>query len=183
MRVTLALDLGTNAGFALLRADGRIESGIERFESKGNEGPGTRWLRFKRWLVDTKAANEQLSHVAYELVVGGVPGQVYAAQIYGGFVATLQAFCEHHQLTYEGVHVGTIKKRWTGNGAAKKHEMMARCVELGFKPANDNEADAIALLHIACDRVPALPLERQVKKRPLKKNPDTASGAIQFDPF
>jgi Holliday junction resolvasome RuvABC endonuclease subunit len=182
-RVTLALDLGTNMGFAIARADGRIESGCERFAPKGTEGDGMRFVRFRRWLLELKQANEQLRHVAFERVVGGVPGQVYAAQVYGGFVAVLMVFCEHHQITYEGVHVGTIKKRWTGNGAAKKHDMIARCVEQGFKPANDNEADAIALLHIACDQVPELPIERQVKKRPLKKNPDTASAAIQFDPF
>jgi hypothetical protein len=58
VKVTLALDLGTNLGFALLRADGRIESGIERFEAKSKEGPGMRWVHFKRWLVDMKACNE-----------------------------------------------------------------------------------------------------------------------------
>lgn len=183
MKVTLALDLGTNLGFALLRADGRIESGYEKFAPRAKEGEGMRFVRFKRWLLDTKQANGQLAHVAFERVVGGVPGQVFAAQVYGGFLAVMMMFCEHHQLTYEGFHVGTIKKRWTGNGAAKKPEMMARCQALGFAPANDNEADAIALLHLACDRVPELPLEKQFKKRPLKKNADTATGAIPFDPF
>jgi hypothetical protein len=174
MKVTLALDLGTNMGFAMLRSrTGASSPACERFAPKGTEGDGMRFVRFRRWLLEMKQANEQLQHVAYELVVGGVPGQVYAAQIYGGFVAILMVFCEHHQLTYEGVHVGTIKKRWTGNGAAKKHDMIARCVELGFKPENDNEADAIALLHIACDKVPALPIERQVKKRPLKPRTPT----------
>lgn len=181
--IALALDLGTNTGYAILRADGRIESGTERFIAGTKEGDGMRWVHFRRWLIETKAANEGLSRIAYELVVGGVPGQVYAAQIYGGFVAIMQAFCEHHAIEYTGVHVGTIKKRWTGNGAAKKHEMVARCKDLGFDPGTDNEADAIALLHVALDRVPALPLEKQFKKRPLKANPDKASGEIAFDPF
>lgn len=180
---TLALDLATELGFALLRADGRIESGSVRFQPKAKEGEGARWVHFRRWLVDVKAANGDLSRITYELVVGGVPGQVYAAQIYGGFVAILQAFCEHYQIAYDGVHVGTIKKRWTGNGAAKKPEMIARCKELGFNVENHNEADAIALLHVALDRVPALPLERQVKKRALRKDPDTTSKSIPFDPF
>lgn len=181
--VTLALDLGTNTGFALLRADGRIESGWMRFAPKGTEGEGMRFVRFRHWLLEMKQSNENLAHVAFERVVGGMPNQVYAAQVYGGFLALLMVFCEHHQLTYEGHHVGTIKKAWTGNGAAKKHDMMARCKELGFKPENDNEADAIAILHVACDRVPKLPIERQVKPRPLRKNPDKSSGAIPFDPF
>lgn len=179
----LALDLATEMGFALLRADGRIESGSIKFQPRAKEGEGARWMNFKRWLVETKAANEGLDRIAYELVVGGVPGQVYAAQIYGGFVAILQAFCEHHQIAYSGYHVGTIKKRWTGNGAAKKPEMVARCKALGFNVDNHNEADAIALLHVALDRVPALPLEAQFKKRPLRANPDTASKSLALDPF
>lgn len=180
---TLALDLATEMGYALLRANGRIESGSVKFQPKAKEGEGMRWVHFKRWLVDTKASNPGLRRITYELVVGGVPGQVYAAQIYGGFVAILQVFCEHHQIEYGGVHVGTIKKRWTGNGAAKKPAMVARCKELGFNVENHNEADAIALLHVALDRVPALPLEAQVKKRPLRKDSDTTSKSLQFDPF
>ena len=179
----LALDLATEMGYALLRADGRIESGSVKFNPKAKEGDGVRWLLFKRWLLETKAANEGLSRVAYELVVGGVPGQVYAAQIYGGFVAVLQSFCEHHQIVYTGHHVGTIKKKWTGNGAAKKHHMVARCNALGFGTRNHNEADAIALLHVALDRCPPLPLEAHVKKRPLRKDPDTSSKSLAFDPF
>lgn len=179
----LALDLATEMGFALLRADGRIESGSVKFQPRAKEGEGMRWVHFKRWLVEMKATNEGIDRIAYELVVGGVPGQVYAAQIYGGFVAILLAFCEHHQIAYTGYHVGTIKKLWTGNGAAKKPEMVARCKALGFNVENHNQADAIALLHVALDRVPALPLEAQVKKRPLRKDPDAKSKSLQFDPF
>lgn len=179
----LALDLATEMGYALNRADGRIESGSVKFNPKAKEGEGMRWVLFKRWLVEKKAENERLERITYELVVGGVPGQVYAAQIYGGFVAIVQSFCEHHQLAYNGIHVGTIKKRWTGNGAARKPDMVARCRALGFNITNHNEADAIALLHVQLDRVPALPLEAQVKKRPLRKDPDTTSKSLQFDPF
>jgi hypothetical protein len=182
---TLALDLGSHCGFALLRPDGRIESGTENFSPGAKDTEGARWVKFRRWLIDTKATNERIDRIAYELVVAGVPGQVYAAQIYGGFVAILQSFCEHHQIAYSGINVSVIKKRWTGNGNAKKPLMIARCRELGFQPGDDNEADAIALLHVALDRVPALPLERQFKPRRLRKNPDTASRslALDRDPF
>jgi Holliday junction resolvasome RuvABC endonuclease subunit len=181
--VVLALDLGSHTGHALLRADGRIESGTERFNAKAKDGEGMRFVYFKQWLREVKTCNPELSRIAFERVIGGVPGQVYAAQVYGGFLATLMVFCEHHGIPYEGLHVGTIKKAWTGNGAAKKQDMINRCRELSFDPKTDNEADAIAILHIACNRVPALPVERQVKKRPARANPDKASGVIAFDPF
>lgn len=165
MSVTLALDLATRTGYALLRADDRIESGEERFEVKKNEGPGARWIKFRRWLVEVKAKNENLSRIVYEQVVGHGPGQVYAAQCYGGFLATLQAFGEHHQIPYEGFAVGTIKKQFTGAGNAQKVDMIRQCEALGFKPGGHNEADAIALLHVATGRCPTLTMTGATPKK------------------
>jgi hypothetical protein len=55
---------------------------------------------------------------------------VDAAHAYGGFMAHLTAWCEHHQIPYQGVPVGTIKKHATGKGNANKDQMIGavRCV-------------------------------------------------------
>ena len=74
-----------------------------------------------------------------------------AAQAFGGFLATLTAWCEHHQIPYQGVPVGTIKKHATGKGNASKVEVMTAVRALGHTPTDDNEADALALLHWAID--------------------------------
>lgn len=71
---------------------------------------------------------------------------VDAAHAYGGFMAHLTAWCEHHQIPYQGVPVGTIKKHATGKGNASKAEMIAAAQARGFTPADDNHADALALL-------------------------------------
>jgi Holliday junction resolvasome RuvABC endonuclease subunit len=42
--------------------------------------------------------------------------------------------------------VGTIKRHATGNGNASKEAVIAAVRSLGFDPADDNEADALALL-------------------------------------
>jgi Holliday junction resolvasome RuvABC endonuclease subunit len=76
---------------------------------------------------------------------------VDAAHAYGGFLAHLTAWCEHHQIPYQGVPVGTIKKHATGKGNADKAAMMAAVRAKGFLPADDNEADALALLLWAID--------------------------------
>ncbi|SFM91671.1 hypothetical protein SAMN05421863_106912 [Nitrosomonas communis] len=65
--------------------------------------------------------------------------------------ATLTAWCEHHNIPYQGVPVGTIKKHATGKGNASKDEMIASVRELGHAPIDDNEADALALLHWALE--------------------------------
>ncbi len=45
--------------------------------------------------------------------------------------------------------VGTIKKHATGKGNAGKDLVIAAMTALGHVPADDNEADALALLHWA----------------------------------
>ena len=48
-----------------------------------------------------------------------------AAHAYGGFLATLTAWCEHQRIPYQGVPVGTIKKHATGKGNANKAAVIA----------------------------------------------------------
>ena len=69
-----------------------------------------------------------------------------AAHVHGGLLATLTAWCEQHSLPYQGVPVGTWKKHACGKGNASKGEIIAAMRERGFEPADDNEADAIAIL-------------------------------------
>ena len=54
-------------------------------------------------------------------------------------------------IPYEGVPVGTIKRHATGKGNANKAAMIAAAKARGFSPADDNEADAIAILHWAIE--------------------------------
>jgi Holliday junction resolvasome RuvABC endonuclease subunit len=70
-----------------------------------------------------------------------------SAHVYGGLLATLTAWCEHHKIPYQGVPVGTIKKHATGKGNAGKDEMVKAMQALGHPVTDDNEADALAILH------------------------------------
>jgi Holliday junction resolvasome RuvABC endonuclease subunit len=66
-------------------------------------------------------------------------------------MATLTSWAELRGIPYEGVPVGTIKRHATGKGNADKEAMIAAARERGFSPADDNEADAIAILHWAIE--------------------------------
>ena len=72
-----------------------------------------------------------------------------AAHVYGGFLAHLTAWCEHERVPYRGVPVGTIKLHATGKGNAGKEAVIAAMKAKGHQPADDNEADALAILHWA----------------------------------
>lgn len=146
----LALDLGTQTGWALTSRDGTITSGTEQFKPQRFEGGGMRYLRFKRWLTEVKQFSDGIDAVFMEEVRRHVG--VDAAHAYGGFLATLTAWCEHHQIPYQGVPVGTIKKHATGKGNASKDEMITVIQLRGHYPIDDNEADALALLYWALER-------------------------------
>ena len=49
-------------------------------------------------------------------------------------------------MPYAGAAVGTIKRHATGKGNAPKLAMTQAAQARGFSPADDNEADAIAIL-------------------------------------
>jgi Holliday junction resolvasome RuvABC endonuclease subunit len=148
MTITLlALDLGTTTGWALRDRTGHITSGSESFRPQRFEGGGMRFLRFKRWLSEIKAHADGLDALVFEEVRRHVSTD--AAHAYGGFLATLTAWCEHHGIPYRGVPVGTIKRNATGRGNANKLEVLAAMRSLGHWPADDNEADALALLRWA----------------------------------
>jgi len=140
----LALDLGTTTGWALRGHDGGITSGTISFKPSRFEGGGMRYLRFRGWLTEMASLASGLSRIAFEEVRRHVSTD--SSHAYGGFLAHLSAWCEGRGIAYEGVPVGTIKRFATGRGNADKAAMIAAIQARGFAPADDNEADAIAIL-------------------------------------
>ena len=106
-----------------------------------------RYLRFEQWLGEISTLAGKLDAVHFEEVRRHCG--VDAAHAYGGFLAHLTAFCERHKIPYQGVPVGTIKKFITGKGNASKSQVIAAVSALGHSPTDDNEADALALLHFS----------------------------------
>lgn len=140
----LALDLGNVTGWALRTADGQITSGSQNFRLTRYDGDGLRFLRFERWLTELKGAAGGIAEVHFEEVRRHLG--VDAAHVYGEFLATLTSWCEQHQMPYNGVPVGTIKKRATGKANADKAAIVAAMRARGFVPAGNKDAGALALL-------------------------------------
>lgn len=140
----LALDLGQHTGWALAYPRGAITSGTELFKAGRFEGGGMPLLRFAAWLGELHAKAGPLTAVVFEEV--RAHKGTAAAHTYGAFLGQLTAWCEIHHVPYQGVPVGTIKKHATGKGNAGKAEMITAMRAQGFNPADDNEADALAIL-------------------------------------
>jgi Holliday junction resolvasome RuvABC endonuclease subunit len=143
-RSILALDLGTTTGWAMRTAGGQILSGTNDFRPRRFEGGGMRYVRFTDHLVELAMSAHGIGRVVFEEVRRHAGTD--AAHVYGGFLATLTAWCEEYEVPYQGVPVGTIKRHVTGKGNADKAAMIAAVRARGYHPADDNEADAIALL-------------------------------------
>ena len=143
----LSLDLGTTTGWALLKANGTVVRGTVSFKNKRFEGGGMRYLRFGNWLDEVRVSVGEVNKLYFEEVRRHIGTD--AAHVYGGFMATLTAWCEANSIPYSGVPVGTIKKHATGKGNASKADVIKAMVALGYEPRDDNEADALALLHYA----------------------------------
>ena len=147
--VVLALDLGATTGWALRGRDGTITSGTMTFRPSRFEGGGMRYLRFRSWLHEVSKHARGIDRVVFEEVRAHAGTD--AAHLYGGFLAHLTAWCEERELPYQGVPVGTIKRFATGKGNAGKDAVIAAMRARGFRPSDDNEADALAILLWALD--------------------------------
>ena len=143
----LALDLGTKTGWAIHKRSGEINSGTYNFAPKRFDGGGVRYLNFKRWLTELKNTVGEIDFIQFEEVRSHAG--VDAAHAYGGFLATLTAWAEHHDIPYSGVGVGVWKKSIIGKGNAAKEEVIKWAEKNGHTPKDDNNADALAILHFA----------------------------------
>ncbi len=140
----LALDLGTTTGWALRTSDGLITSGTVSFRPSRYDGGGMRYVRFRAWLDQLGKDAGPLASIHFEEVRRHIGTD--AAHLYGGFLATLTAWCEQRDIAYQGAPVGTIKRFIAGKGNADKAAVIAAVRARGYAPADDNEADAIAIL-------------------------------------
>ena len=111
------------------------------FRPSRYDGGGVRYLRFRAWLESFAADVGAIYHEEIRRHLS-----TDSAHVHGGLLATLTSWCEQRSIAYQGVPVGTIKRFIAGKGNADKDAVIAAVQARGFNPADDNEADAIAIL-------------------------------------
>jgi len=139
----LALDLGTNMGWALSAPATSGTLCLQSASQRRFEGAGMKWLRLRQWLEalprpDLVVLEEVRRHAGTD-----------AAHAYGGALAVVTAWCEEHKVPHTAFAVGTVKKHATGKGNAGKPAMVQAAVDRGWQPVDDNEADALWILDLA----------------------------------
>lgn len=146
----LTLDLGTTTGWAFYSPSTKIISDIKLLKTNRFSNLGMKVLEFNKFLTDL-FTNQSIQEVYFEEVIGhrnSIDGQYY-----GAYLGCLTAFCEHNNIPYQGVAVGTIKKHITGKGNANKEAMLKAVITKGHKPQTHDEADALALMYYILESV------------------------------
>jgi crossover junction endodeoxyribonuclease RuvC len=143
--VVIGIDPGTMCGWAVVRGEQRLASGVWDLQPRRHEGGGMRYLRVRQYLgqllegMAVPVGGDVV--VAYEEVRRHMSTD--AAHVYGGIIATIASVCEEREVPYRAIPVGTIKRAATGKGNASKQEMIeAFFTATGWEPVGDDEADA-----------------------------------------
>lgn len=140
----LALDIATRTGWAS-RINGVVESGV--MDMKHLPSMAAKGWAFNKWVSDKIHGVNQ---IWIERPWMGGSGDV--TFLLGGLAFTALSIAHGYNVPSFEVPPSTLKKATTGSGKASKAEMMAIVEGWGFKPIDDNEADAIALMTYAIER-------------------------------
>lgn len=152
----LAFDLATATGMAFGRVDG---SPVAQTFILGGSG-SKHGARFTELRIVLRKLIRDLSpdHIAIEeAIAGGAPGDANRAKLAFGLRAIVltEAFIANIPVTE--IAVASIRKHFIGRGnlpaGTAKPATIARCEQLGWRPQNDNEADALAAWDAARNRL------------------------------
>lgn len=137
----LAIDQAGKCGWKSPNA-----SGVWNLKTKADESAGMKLLRFRSKLKEIHEL-EKIDIIVCERAAS----QYKAALISGAkFIAIIELFCLENNIEYKAYSAKEIKTFATGKGNAGKPEMIASCIEkYNINPADDNEADAVHLYHLA----------------------------------
>lgn len=126
----LALDPATKTGWAT-----KDDSGMEIFSKDACDRVG----EFYRWLINL-VLSDDIEMIVYEKPGGANYNGVRSHSQLEGVIMLVAGITG---CGFLGLSAGEIKKFATGNGRAKKDEMIQACKEkLGIDPIDDNHADA-----------------------------------------
>lgn len=140
----LALDMGDTTGWAVSLNGSLTLSGRVKLKPRSYESAGARYLKLQRWLNELRRNAGRIDVIVLERVQRHAGTR--AAHVYGGYLATVQQFAEENDINLESLAVQEIKQWAAGKGNASKEAVKAGIETLGYRPADDNEADALAAL-------------------------------------
>ena len=158
--IILALDLATITGWARGPAGGKPEYG-----SIGKRGRSHEAIlgEFQRWLIGETAGERKPDVIAYELPIMRPTDRANVITILWGLAGIVQATAYQrsiHKPNLVPVDLNDMRKFLLGRAKWKREEgkaaAMRKCRNMGFKPEDDNAAEAIGhWLYVSALLMPA----------------------------
>jgi hypothetical protein len=147
---TLALHLAEPVGWGLCESAGRLQCGTLRLT---RIGLGAALSEFRHWLR-ARLGEGSLSAVAFEAPWSGPSCGPELARLLIGLASVVELTARElgvrHLLPANNL---AVRRHFLGRGWGRQAELrrltQERCRGLGWAPANDSEAAALALLHWA----------------------------------
>jgi Holliday junction resolvasome RuvABC endonuclease subunit len=143
----LALDPATKCGWAYWTG-AQFYSGTWDLTPRRDESKGMRLYRFEAKLAELMRSGVDI--VVYE-AARAMHGHIGAIVVQSEIQGVLKLWCEKEQLEYRGYSSTEIKKHATGKGNANKDAVMLAVAQKYGVSGDSNEADAVALLHLALE--------------------------------
>lgn len=138
----LAIDQASRLGWAISAE----VYGTWDLTTRKDESIGMKLVRLRAKL-DEICRLEGITLIVYERVAGmHTSAVIHSAKL----VATIEMYCTDNNIDYASYSASEIKKFATGKGNAKKDAMIQAAKEkYGYTGNDDNEADALHILHLA----------------------------------
>lgn len=152
----LALDLAARSGWACGNcSDAMPRSGSVRFARDG-ASPAAVFSATRAWLVDFLAVNTAIQLVVFEApmnpaMMGGKTNFLMIRSLVGQCAVVEEALYTLTGYDVREAKVSDVRAHFLGSNRHKRAEAkyltVAACNRLGWAPADDNAADALALWH------------------------------------
>lgn len=141
----MAIDQATKCGIAWQIVGEDYNYDLWDLSIKSKESQGMKWLRFESRLREFVIKN-QILVIAYELPAGrNINPIIHSSKL----ICIIEKLCSELLLEYIEFSSKEIKKFATNNGNAGKPLMIEFAKKLwGYNGIDDNEADAIHILHL-----------------------------------
>jgi len=138
----LAIDPATLTGWAISKEI----YGTWNLRTRADESWGMKLIRFKSKFMEILNSYE-IKVVAYERPAGR---NTHSIITQSKIIGIIESVCEEHNIEYVAYSASEVKKFATGKGNSGKPLMISTAKEkYGYQGADDNEADALHILHLA----------------------------------
>lgn len=140
----MSFDQATKCGVAIELVGQKPFVELWDLSIKNKESQGVKWIRFEKRLKEY-IKKYDIKLISYELPAGrNINPIVHSSKLIG----IIEKTCVELNIEYMEVPTTGVKKFATGKGIANKEKMLKSANILwGYKGNDDNEADALHILH------------------------------------